>query len=314
MKRKIYLAVCLLLGAVFVFSAVQVGITLYRYEQADEVYEDLRDQFVMEVDPLPSAPASEHTSSPDPGERPTGQETVSNSDKEPTSEPATGPETEPEIGTDPADDTKPETQPVKKTEKTPPPEQAPIRVNFDGLLQANSDVIGWLYCKGTPINYPVVQSHDNEDYLHADLYGKYLYSGTLFADYRSGAVGTDQNLIIYGHTMKNDTMFGTLRDYKKQSYFNKHPYLFFLTPDQDYRIDLFAGFVTKSSSNLYYPNFQGADGFKSVLKTMKSKSNFKSDVTVTEDDHIVMLSSCDYEYDNARYVLFGKLTPINTPN
>lgn len=187
---------------------------------------------------------------------------------------------------------------------------APIRVDFDALLQENSDVVGWLYCEDTPINYPIARSGDNDYYLHRDLSGSYLYSGTLFVDYRCAAVGVAQNHIIYGHNMKNDTMFGTLSEYKEQSYYDAHPVLWYLTPDGGYRIDLFAGMVTASDSEVYTPSFSGEETFSAFLQNILESSTFVSDIPVSEEDAIVTLSTCSYEFGNARYVVFGKLTAL----
>lgn len=191
---------------------------------------------------------------------------------------------------------------------------APISVDFTSLLRENSDIIGWLYSENTIINYPVVQSDDNDYYLRRDLHGNYLVSGTIFVDHRCGAVGTDQNYIIYGHFMKNATMFGTLEKYKEQSYYNEHPILYYLTPDNDYMIELFAGFVTTADSDIYYPEFGDADSFEAVLQELKAQSTFTSDVSVTGEDHIVTLSTCSHDFDNARYVVFGKLTCLSNPD
>lgn len=314
LKKKIYLLVCLLFGATFIASAVGLGFTLYRYRQADEVYEDLQDRFVM-VNTGQGRPSSARTSSQTPAVTQTKPAAESKTDKEP----GTGRETEnapdigPETGNEPVTEPVPETEPQTEPEKEPENDQAPILVDFNGLRKINGDIIGWLYGAGTSINYPVVQSSDNEDYLHTDIYGKYLYSGTLFADFRCGAVGSDQIHIIYGHTMKNGSMFGKLNRYKKQSYYEEHPVLYYLTPDQDYRIDLFAGLVIESTSEFYSPNFRSPEDFEAILKKIRAKSTFSSKVTVTSDDHIVMLSSCDYTFNDARYVVFGKLTPLYTP-
>lgn len=188
---------------------------------------------------------------------------------------------------------------------------APIRVDFDALLQENSDVVGWLYCEDTTINYPVVQSRDNDYYLHRDLNGSYLSSGTLFVDYRCAAVGIAQNHIVYGHNMKNSTMFGTLGKYKEQAYYDAHPVLWYLTPDGGYRIDLFAGMVTAADSEVYTPSFAGAEPFGAFLQDIQAKSTFVSDVPVTGADAIVTLSTCSYEFGNARYVVFGRLTALS---
>lgn len=202
-------------------------------------------------------------------------------------------------------------QKAKQTSEDTATGQAPIHVDFDKLLKKNSDIVGWLYCEGTSIDYPVVQADDNEYYLRKDLNGKYIVSGTLFVDYRCSAVGTNQNLIIYGHNMRRGTaMFSTLTKYKEQDYYDEHPTLYYLTPDGNYKIELFAGMVTSANSEIYMPEFGDSESFKTVLQKLKAESTFVSDVSVSEADQIVTLSTCSYEFGNARYVIFGKLTRI----
>lgn len=288
LKRKIYLIICCLFAVIFIVSAVMLSITLYGYRQADIVYDDLQSRYVTpnvgKTKQTTAVKTESGTSSPRPPI--TDDDTLSET-------PGITPD-EPDIS-----------EPVVEMEP------APISVDFEALLKENSDIVGWLYCEGTVINYPVVQSEDNDYYLRRDLYGKKLTAGTLFVDYRCSTVGADNNYIIYGHNMQNGSMFGTLKNYKKQSYYNEHPVLYFLTPDQDYRIDLFAGLITEATSNLYRPNFKGEGGFETILQDIIAKSTFKSDVSVTADDHVVMFSSCDYTFTDARYVVFGKLTRIS---
>lgn len=193
-------------------------------------------------------------------------------------------------------------------------ETAPISVDFEALLKENSDIIGWLYCENTPINYPVVQAEDNERYLRRDLHGEYIRTGTLFADFRCAAVGTGQNHIIYGHNMQNSSMFGTLVNYKRQEYYNEHPVLYYLTPDNDYKIELFSGFTANANSDIYRTEVGDAEAFEAFLQELIKKSTFTTDVSVSGEDHIVMLSTCSYEFNNARYVVCGKLTPLYKAN
>lgn len=192
-----------------------------------------------------------------------------------------------------------------------PEESAPISVDFEALIQENADIIGWLYCENTPINYPVVQADDNDYYLRRDLHGNYLKNGTLFVDYRCPAVGTGQNYIIYGHNMKNASMFGTLINYNRQAYYEEHPVLYYLTPNGDYRIDLFSGFTANANSDIYRTEIGDSAEFEAFLQALTAKSTFASNVTVSGDDHIVMLSTCSYEFNDARYVVFGKLTCLS---
>lgn len=195
-----------------------------------------------------------------------------------------------------------ETQP----ETTP---EIPISIHFDGLLARNEDVIGWLYCPDTPINYPVAQGKDNDEYLHRDLDGKYLVSGTLFADYRNGKLNEDPYHIIYGHNMKNGTMFNGLVKYKDQAYYDQHPVMYYLTPEGNYKIELFAGLIVKRDDRIYIPDQDQGELF-ALLNEYRERSMFKADVELTETDTIVTLSTCSYEFNSARYVVIGKLVPV----
>ena len=202
-----------------------------------------------------------------------------------------------------------ETTPDETTEPTEPIEVAPITIDFASLLEQNSDVVGWIYCQDTPINYPVVQAKDNDKYLRRDLNGKYLVSGTVFVDYRNGAIGEDANYIVYGHNMKDGTMFSSLSKYKEQSYYDEHPVLYFLTPTGDYKIELYAGIVVKRDALIYMPN-PDEKGFAEFLSNAKEKSTFKSEVEITENDTLITLSTCSYEYNHARYIVIGKLNKL----
>lgn len=198
--------------------------------------------------------------------------------------------------------------PVESEEETAT-EQALISVDFPGLVKRNKDVVGWIYCPDTVIHYPVVQGVDNKKYLHTGLDGNNLTSGTIFVDYRNEAIGQDTNYIIYGHNMINKTMFGSLVNYKKQSYYDKHPVMYYLTPTADYRIELVAGCVVKTKEMIYQTQPDEAVFYEYLAKLQK-KSTFRSGLTITQEDSVVTLSTCSYEFDNARYVVIGKLIPL----
>ncbi len=183
-------------------------------------------------------------------------------------------------------------------------EKAPASIDFNALLKINTDVVGWLYSADTPISYPVVQSDDNSFYLYKGLDKSYLVSGTLFADYRSSPSGG--NYIIYGHHMLDGSMLTSIVKYKNQSYYDEHPIMYYLTPDGDYRIELVGGLTVRSDSPIY-----SAEPDRQLLAELlygeDSASTFKSDVRLSEEDTVITMSTCTYEFDNARYVLIGKL-------
>ncbi len=180
--------------------------------------------------------------------------------------------------------------------------KAPIQVDFDALLKENEDIVGWLYLPNSPVNYPVVQAEDNNKYLRRDLKGKYLSAGTLFVDYRNDPIGTDRNYIIYGHNMKNGSMFHCLTNYKKQSYYDEHPVFYFLTPDATYEVPLVAAVTVPSDGNIYAPNPDDA-----TIADILASSSFQGNVEITDDDCLITFSTCSYEYEEARYIVIGKM-------
>ena len=182
----------------------------------------------------------------------------------------------------------------------------PISVDFSVLKQENEDIVGWLYLEDSPINYPVVQSYDNDYYLRRLVNGEYNIAGSLFMDYRNDSNLEDNNTIIYGHNMKNNTMFGSLQEYKNQNYYDNHKVMYYFTPEKNYIIELFTGYTISVESDIY--DLSVIDSSK--LEELISKSDFESNTKVTEEDKIITLSTCAYEYDGARYVVMGVLKEI----
>ena len=186
----------------------------------------------------------------------------------------------------------------------------PISVDFTALKDRNSDIVGWLILPDTVLNYPVVQAANNDKYLRRDLEGKKLTAGTLFADYRCQTVGEDANYIIYGHNMRNGSMFKTVTDYKNQEFFDANPVIYYLTPDKSFKIEPIAGLVVSDNDELYKLNFSNEQMVEYINKSLE-KSTFKSATAFTEQDSFITLSTCSKEYKNARFVLIGKLTEVN---
>lgn len=200
---------------------------------------------------------------------------------------------------------------VAKPEDHQETETSPISVDFDALLAINPDVRGWLYSPDTKINYPVVQGKDNAYYLYRLMDGSYNPGGTLFMDYRCEGDFTSKNTIIYGHHMQDGSMLASIVQYGKEGYYEEHPVLYLNTPEGNYRLDVIAGFVTWYDSRAYLSGFASRTEFEEWVALMRSYSDFVSEVEVSLEDRIVTLSTCTYEYDNARYVLMAKLVPLN---
>lgn len=189
-------------------------------------------------------------------------------------------------------------------------EDAPIQVDFNLLGNQNQDIVAWLYCPDTSINYPVVQAADNDFYLRRLLDGSYNTAGTLFMDFRNSDDFSDWNSVIYGHNMKNDSMFGTLPDYKAQSYYEEHPTMYLLTPAQNYKINILAGFVTAANSELYSAFNPSEEEKELLVEEWMNDSDFDSTAILTSEHTVITLSTCSYEYSNARYVIIGVLEKL----
>ncbi len=186
---------------------------------------------------------------------------------------------------------------------------SPIQVDFDALRSVNQDVKGWLYSEGTVISYPVLQSLDNAYYLHRLYDRSDNPSGSLFMDFQCPADFSGRTSIIYGHHMNDGSMFASLVKYKDQSYYDEHPVMYLNTPSGNYRVDVFSGFITAADSTVYTKSFANDEEYQNYLIKMKAFSDFESDVTPGVDDRVLILSTCTYEYNEARYVVFGRLVP-----
>lgn len=217
---------------------------------------------------------------------------------------------EPDGGSDDVRTSIPTGEETGEPEETTPPETAPIEVDFEVLRESCADVVAWIYSPDTPINLPIAQSDDNNYYLRRLLDGTWNHSGTLFEDYRCAPDFSDTNTIVYGHNMKNDSMFGTLPQYKSQEYYEAHPVMWLLTPVCTYRVDLVAGYVTSTASPIYQFNGTEEEVFR-LIQQAAAQSLFQSDVEIAQGDCFLTLSTCSYEYDDARFVLIGKLTPLD---
>lgn len=190
-------------------------------------------------------------------------------------------------------------------------EVSPITTDWDSLLKQYPDIVGWIYLPDTVLNYPVAQYDDNSYYLNRQLNGSYNSSGTLFVEVLNQKDFSDPNTIIYGHHMNDGSMFTKLIDYSYQSFYDEHPVMYLNTPKYNYRIEVFAGYVTKADSDTYRISFVDDDDFNKWVAEVKAQSKFECDVEVNPGDKIVTMSTCTYEYDDARFVLQGKLVPIH---
>lgn len=185
----------------------------------------------------------------------------------------------------------------------------PIKVDFDALSAENKDIAGWLYCEGTNINYPVMQGKDNDYYLNHAYDGKESRAGALFVDAENSRDFADSNTIIYGHHMRNGSMFAHLADFGEQEYFDTHPVMWLLTPEKNYRVELLGGYLTSADSDCYTIFTGPCEELEEYLKAAAAASDVQAETETPKDGRYVMLSTCEYDFEGARYVLHGRLLP-----
>ena len=183
------------------------------------------------------------------------------------------------------------------------------KIDFAAMQEKYPDVVGWIYGANTGLDWPIVQTAEEggEYYLYRDIDGKDNKNGTVFLDWRCASDFSTQNNMIYGHNMKTGLMFAPLMKYKSQDFFDAHSYLYLYTPSQTYKVHLFAGMVTTHDSEVYSYNLSS-----SYLQDCINSSTFRSGLGVPTGN-ILTMSTCDYDFDNARYVLMGELEAIDDP-
>lgn len=267
MKKVIFVILVIFLAGILLFAGWKAYEILHEYEAGKEFYKEM-EQFVSV--PAPSQP-------------------------KPKTEEATTVPTE----TVPEETVEPE-KPKRALDAQWP------AVDFEALHQINPDVVGWVYIPDTHINYPILQGETNDTYIYHLLTGEYNSSGSIFLDANIPSDFSTKNIPIHGHHMQNGTMFADLVEYKEQSFYDAHPYALLVTPEGNYGVHLFSGYVTAAWSDAWETEFS-EDSFAQWLRDLETRSYFATDVVPTEEDRIVTFSTCTYEYDDARFVVHGVL-------
>ena len=180
-------------------------------------------------------------------------------------------------------------------------------VDFAALREINSDICGWLYAEGTRLDYPLLHTDNNEYYLDHLYDGEKNDYGSLFLDFRNSDDFTDRNTVIYGHHMRNGSMFGLLEEYKSQAFYEAFPTMVLHTPGGSYRIELICGTEESGNEEFVRFRFDSEEDFMQYVAAFRERSTFQSDVTLEPGDRIISLCTCSYKNQNARYMLIGRL-------
>ena len=165
------------------------------------------------------------------------------------------------------------------------------------------DSVGWLYVPDTNIDYPIMQSGDNDYYTRRAADGSYLYAGSLFMDYRCSSDFSDFNSVIYGHNMGNGTMFADIPNYENEEYFMEHSYGWVTTENDVRLIDFFAVARTSDTSGLYLAN----PIFEEWDSQLRNCASIYKEIGISEEDNLITLSTCTSAEGNSRTILVGKI-------
>lgn len=181
------------------------------------------------------------------------------------------------------------------------------RVDFEELKKINPEIIGWLYVEAIDtINYPIVQTEDNAYYLNHTFKKTDNIAGSIFLDCDTKPNFTETNSVIYGHNMKNGSMFGKLNQFYDEETYEKSKYFWIYTEDLYYKYEIFSCTEVGAISESYQKQFETKWDFEDYLKRMQENSIIKTNTELTSADKIVTLSTCTASSD-VRFVVQGKL-------
>ena len=188
----------------------------------------------------------------------------------------------------------------------------PLNQGILDLRARNADVVGWLTILGTVIDYPFVQAADNNHYLARDINGDSSAAGTLFLDCRNDRAFSDFSTIIYGHHMKNGSMFGQLARFIDEAFFTEHRDGTIWLEDRAFSLEIFACMLISADNEVIYQTLQlerRAQGL--FFDYVAQNAQRYREIGLEPGDLLVTLSTCAYDFSNARYVVIARMTEEN---
>lgn len=273
MKKVLFILIILIFAGVFLYSGYRIISKMGEYKEIEDAYDDIANLVVRTIP----------TSAEDDEEIMT-----------------TYTESEPSIEEEV--EMKEEVSPI-----SPSPYDnvtAPIQVDFETLCAINPDIVGWIYCEGTTINYPVLQGESNDTYLYHRYDGTYSFGGSIFMDYRCARDFSDDYTVIYGHNMLADSMFNSLDYFRKQEYLDKHSRFFYLTPSgKNYCLEVICVNLTVYKDDLRL--FELRDD-ELNLDLIRSQAEADTGLEVSDDDQFVLLATCTYDFKDAKCTVLCK--------
>lgn len=207
-----------------------------------------------------------------------------------------------------------EAQP-EETDDVEEPGYPQLDIDIEALKEMNGDFRGWMYFPALDISYPVVQGEDNDYYLKHSFEGEKVNAGCIFMDYGASADWSDRNTFIFGHNMRDGSMFGTLKKLMEDtSICEENPYFYIYTEDYVYTYEIFSYYETKSTSDRYM-TFTSDASYDAYVEWAVENSKYVSIVDLSERKNIVSLSTCyGSAGTNRRILVHGVLTSMEEYN
>ena len=187
------------------------------------------------------------------------------------------------------------------------------KINLDALREKNPEVVAWIRIPGTELDYPVMQTEDNQYYLSHAWNNVNSHSGAIFLECNTSPDFKDYNTIVYGHNMRSGKMFAPLRLYINEKNLKKWPCVYIRTDEGVLRYDIFASFYAPLDSPVYGLSFNQTKTKVRLLENAKEQSEIESEIEPALTDRILTLSTCTNTDDNLRWVVQARLKMIEVP-
>lgn len=190
-------------------------------------------------------------------------------------------------------------------------------VDFEKLQKINEELYAWIYIPNTKVDYPIAQSKDdNGYYLKYNMNKEPEFAGCIYTENYNSKDFEDPNTVIYGHNMRNDSMFGSLHEFEDPEFFEENKFVFIYTPEKTLTYRIFAAYEYDDRHILGTFDFSDKkiyeDYLKSIYEVNTMISNYREDVKVTSDDKIITLSTCASGKTESRYLVQAVLEDVKT--
>ena len=296
MKKKILFRLFLV---IFIISVGLLINTYYKSYKADKLYDEAREMYYKNIEDVLNKKISSEE-----------EKDIENSEETNSLEELVEEQVEEEATENPSEEPREENAQEEVVQQEPQQEENQISKED---IDFEENVIGWINIDGTRIDYPVVQTDNNDFYLNHNYKGERDSYGSIYMDFRNVSVERDDNIIIYGHKIRDGSMFSDLANYTNEGiykdYFENNDTITLDHKGERTTWEIYSAYVVNLDSEDYYlyTIFKDREKYKGFIEESKERSLVKKDIEITEDDTVISLVTCNFWYDNARVIIHGKL-------